>query len=328
MIAPTRPVVIQTMWRTGGTYLAFALRDQNPVALFYEPLHEDYSRHTKATWNSLAEMGVGAGRGHPTKSFHYLTDFPFLPNAGVARHRPEFAFQNFALAREDEAPALAAYLCWLVEDAASLGRRSLFKFCRGFLRQPWLEAKLDPVTVYLARHPAGMLASYARIGPYFHSGYLRILKENRALPILAPVYEDLASRYPAYAQADTAAPGDHFPGTVAPEATHDLFLLFWALALACHAAPHILVLDAHALGADASSRAASEAALRSHTGLAVDLADAVPLEGGEAAPLGFHRPDAFGPLLRQAVSALAPGFDAAGVPPRLLRQWEALMAAG
>ena len=72
MTTPARPVVIQTMWRTGGTYLAFALRDQNPVALFYEPLHEDYSRHTKATWNSFAEMGVGAGRGHPTKSFHYI----------------------------------------------------------------------------------------------------------------------------------------------------------------------------------------------------------------------------------------------------------------
>lgn len=251
-----------------------------------------------------------------------------MPNAGVARHRPEFAFQNFALAREDEAPALAAYLCWLVEDAAELGRRSLFKFCRGFLRQPWLEAKLDPVTVYLARHPAGMLASYARIGPYFHSGYLRILKDNRARPILAPVYDEIAGRHPAYAQADTATAGDYFPGTVEPETSRDLFLLFWALALTCHAAPHILTLDAHALGADANSRAASEAALRNHTGLAVDLADATPLEGGEAAPLSFGRPEAFGPLLRQAVAAGAPDFDAGRVPPRLRRQLEALLAAG
>jgi hypothetical protein len=31
------------MWRTGGAYLAFACREQVPVALFYEPLHEDYS---------------------------------------------------------------------------------------------------------------------------------------------------------------------------------------------------------------------------------------------------------------------------------------------
>jgi hypothetical protein len=324
MTAPARPIVIQTMWRTGGTYLAFALRDQNPVELFYEPLHEDYSRHTKATWDGFAALGTGAGRGHPTKSFHYLTDFPFLPGAGVRGHRSEFAFERFVLERGDEAPALAAYLGGLVEDAAAQGRRALFKFCRGFLRQPWLEATLDAVTVYLARSPAGMLASYGRIGPYFDSGYLRILKANRGEPIFAAVYEEIAGRHAAYAQADATA-GDSLAGTVAPQTSRDLFLWFWALALACHAAPPILTLDAHALGAEPR---ASEAALRIHTGLGVDLADAAPLDDGEAGPLGFGRPDVFGPLLRQAVAARAPGFDAASVPPRLRRQLETLLAAG
>jgi hypothetical protein len=277
MTALARPIVIQTMWRTGGTYLAFALRDQNPVALFYEPLHEDYSRHTQADWDGFAALGSGAARGHPAKSFHYLTDFPFLPGAGVAGHRPEFAYRDFRLTRDDEAPALAAYLRGLVEDAGSRGRRPLFKFCRGFLRQPWLEAALDPVTIYLARHPAGMLASYDRTGPgYFYSGYVRILKENQGDPVLAPIYEAIARLHPEYGQVDAVAAGDYLAGYVTAETRRDLFLLFWALALACHAAPHILTLDVHALGADAGSRAASEAALRSHTGLAVDLADAAP----------------------------------------------------
>lgn len=324
--APTRPVVIQTMWRTGGTYLAFALRDQNPVALFYEPLHEDYSRRTKADWDGFAAAGAGASRGHPAKSFHYLTDFPFVPGGGVRGHRGEFAFERFLLGREDSAPELAAYLSGLIEDAAARGRRALFKFCRGFLRQPWLEAALDPVTIYLARHPAGMMASYERIGAYFHSAYLRILKENRGEPVFAPVYEEIARRHPDYAQADAATAGDYLAGTVAPETRRDLFLFFWALALARHAAPHILMLDANALGADAVSRAASEEALRNHTGLAVDLADAAPLDPDEPPLLGFQRPEAFGPWLRRAVAARAPGFDAGGVPTLLRRQFEALLA--
>ena len=329
MTTSLRPIVIQTMWRTGGTYLAFALRDQNPVALFYEPLHEDYSLRTKADWDGFAAAGAGASRGHPTKSFHYLTDFPFVPGGGVRGHRSEFAFRRFLLERGDQAPELGAYLSGLVDHAAGQGRRPLFKFCRGFLRQSWLEAALDPVTIYLARHPAGMMASYARIGGggYFYSGYLRILQENRAEPILAPVYDHVARAHPDYAQADAAAAGDRLAGTVAPETQRDLFLFFWALALAWHAAPHILTLDANALGADARSRAASEEALRSRTGLAVDLSDAAPLDPGEAALLRFRRPDAFGAFLRQAVAARAAGFDMAGVPSFLRRQLEALLAA-
>jgi hypothetical protein len=62
----------------------------------------------------------------------------------------------------------------------------LFKFCRGFLRQPWVSALLDPIVVYLARQPEGMISSYERIGAggYFYSGYLRILYENSRNPLL------------------------------------------------------------------------------------------------------------------------------------------------
>ena len=61
MSAAARPVVIQTMWRTGGTYLAFMLRERNPVALFYEPLHEDYSRFAKAEWDGFSAAAARCG---------------------------------------------------------------------------------------------------------------------------------------------------------------------------------------------------------------------------------------------------------------------------
>ncbi|MDE3176445.1 MAG: hypothetical protein KGM15_10130, partial [Pseudomonadota bacterium] len=251
MSAALRPVVLQTMWRTGGTYLAFMLRERNPLALFYEPLHEDYSRHTQADWDRFAAAGDAATRGHPAKSFHYLTDYPFLPGAGVVGHEPRFAFQRFALGRDDEAPELAAYLNGLVDHARRLGRRPLFKFCRGFLRQRWLEARLDPVTVYLARRPGGMLASYARIGPYFLAGYLRIVAENRNAPLFAPIHQRLATAHPDYGAADEALrASDRYAATVPAPVRRDVFLFFWALALAANARPDILLLDAAALGGD------------------------------------------------------------------------------
>ncbi len=315
--SPARPIVIQTMWRTGGTYLAFALREQNPVALFYEPLHEDYSRHTQAEWDAFSEAGAEASRGHPAKSFHYLTDFPFLPGAGVVGHRRDFAFRQFVLDEEDEAPALRAYLAGLMGHANERGRRPLFKFCRGFLRRRWLRKALDPVEVYLARSPTGMAASYARIGgPYFYSAYLRILAENRRDPRLAGAYDFVAGAHPEYASAGEALlASDGLAGAVSPETREDLFLFFWALALAAHADPGVLVLDANALDAD------SAVLLHRHTGLDVDLGDAVPLDRGPSAILRFRRPDVYGELLRER------RFDAAGVPASMARQLEALAEA-
>jgi hypothetical protein len=323
-----RAIVVQTMWRTGGTYLVFALREQNPVALFYEPLHEDYSKYSKAEWDAFAAAGAQAPRGHPSKSFHYLSDYPFLPGAGVANHRQDFAYRGFVLGEQDEAPALADYLAGLAAHAARIGRRPLFKFCRGFLRQNWLRRALDPVTVYLARSPVAMAASYARLGggAYFHSGYLRILSLNRTDPLFAALFGFVANAHREYAAADGAlVASDQLMLTVSPETRRDVFLLFWALSLAAHADPSILTLDAAALGADAMSRARSAEALRRHTGLEVDLADAVPLESGPPQMLRFARPDICGPILRDQLSDSR--LAVVDPPATMARQFEALAEA-
>ena len=122
---------------------------------------------------------------------------------------------------------MAAYLDGLVAYASKSGRRPLFKFCRGFLRQPWLKAVLDPVTVYLARHPAGMSASYGRIGggAYFYSGYLRVLAQNRCSPRLLPLYGHVAARHRDFADADEALlSSDRLAAATSAETAHDVFL--------------------------------------------------------------------------------------------------------
>jgi hypothetical protein len=319
-----RPVVIQTMWRTGGTYLAFALRDQNAVALFYEPLHEDYSRYAKADWDGFAAAGAGASRGHPTKSFHYLTDFPFLANAGVAGHRPDFAFERFVLDSDDEHPQLAAYLNGLMRHAEVSGRQPLFKFCRGFLRQKWLARLLHPTTVFLARSPQGMLASYAKLGAgaYFHSGYLRIVRENRRHRLFAPIHDYLTWAHPDYASASEAlVASDALASTASPETRHDVFLFFWALAMAAHADASYLMLDAGALGSDPRS---SAEALRRHAGLHVDLHEAVALDPGEPGLARFRQPEVFGRWLSETLCDSH--LDTSVFPSRLRVQFDALVA--
>ena len=313
------------MWRTGGTYLAFSLRERNPVALFYEPLHEDFSKFTREEWDRFSEPAVAAARRHPVKSFHYLSDYPFLSGAGVAGHREEFAFRRFVLVADADAPDLADYLAGLMRHASTTGRRSLFKFCRGFLRQSWLKARLDPITVYLARKPEGMRASYARIGAgaYFYSGYLRILALNRNEPILAPVHEFVAASHRDYADADEARIDSvALAGTVSPETIGDVFLFFWALALAAHADPEVLTLDAAALGADARSRAEGAKALARHAGLDVDLSDALALDAGNTEISRFRQPE-FGRFLRRALEGAR--LDTRGFSAAIARQFEALL---
>jgi hypothetical protein len=324
MSAAERPVVIQTMWRTGGTYLAFALRERNPLAMFYEPLHEDYSDHTQAQFDGYHEAGAEVIRRHPTKSFHYMTDYPFLPGGGVAGHRRDFAYRRFVLRRGDKDPDLRAYLQGLTASAAA-GRRPLFKFCRAFLRQPWLEATLDPVTIYLARRPSGMQASFRSLGlgGYFYSGFLRVLHCNREDPVLAPVYDFVAGRHPDFARADEALLWrEQLFLTVSPETYGDVFLFFWAVALAAHAAPTILTLDVAAL---AQSRERSAEALARHTGLVVDLSDAAALDFGDTTALRFERPAEFGRFLAAALPDVAPRLDPGALPQALRRQLDLLL---
>ena len=322
---PARPVVIQTMWRTGGTYLPFALREQNPVALFYEPLHEDYSRFTQAEWDGFAASGAEVARGHPTKSFHYLTDYPFLPGAGVVGHRPEFAFRDFVLDERRRIAGARAYLAGLVDHAARSAGGRCSSSAGVFCASGGSRARFIPSPSIWREAPPGWRASYAKIGDgaYFYSGFLRALSRNRTAALLADAYARVAQIHPDFAAADEALlESAALAGVVAPETREDLFLFFWALALAAHADPSVLILDAAALGADTQSREQSATALRRHTGLAVDLGDAVALDQPSPEPMRFRRPDVFAPLLREALRGLP--VDDRGLPPATARQLAAL----
>jgi hypothetical protein len=306
-----RPVVIQTLWRTGGTYLSFMLRERNPVALFYEPLHEDYSKHTRADWDRFDREKSGLSRGHPLKPFHYLTDYPFQPDAGVVGHRAEFAWRPFVLRAEASEPDLQAYLAGLLDHARVGGKKPLFKFCRGFLRQPWLAKILSPSSVYLVRRPSGMLGSFRRLGGgYCLSGFLRILYLNRDESALGPIYDRVVAENAQFADlSPEALASDRLQELIPSELMQDIFLFFWAFALSAHSTPDVLIFDAGVLGAERDVQEASARALADHTGLDVGFSDAQKLDEGDGCTLDFTDRRYFVDCLRSATRLICRDTD-------------------
>lgn len=304
----SKPVVIQTMWRTGGTYLSFMLRERNPVSLFYEPLHEDYSKYTKQDWDRFSEEGAQYSRGHPKKDFHYLTDYPFQTTGGVCGHESSFAWYPFSLNRHDTSRNLERYLLGLRQHASDQAKRPLFKFCRAFLRQDWIEGIMEPVTVYLLRAPAGMIKSYMRInsGSYFFSSYIRIIMKNRYTEPFAGIFEYISHIYPELNSLDeNIVDSDKLLTLVDAEMAHDIFLFFWALALVTHCKPHILMVDINELGYDTRVTNNISEKLSKHIQLEVDFSDAKPLDARNEEIVSFIRKSEFSNITKSAVDFIA-----------------------
>jgi hypothetical protein len=281
-----RPVLIQTLWRTGGTYLAFRLREANPVSLFYEPLHEDFSRHPRARWDAWAAAGMQRELGHPQAAFHYLTDFPTDEAGLVPGHREAFAWQPFVLAPGDASPDLATYLDGLVR---STPRRAVFKFCRATLRSAWIEDLLDGITIYVLRDPADMIAAYRarQDGDYFLSGMLRFVLLNADAPPLAPAAALLAARHPGLRDLDdTALRANTLCHAIPMQDRVAVAAHLWLLSLATHCRTGVLMVDA----AD-FAQADVQDAIAKATGLVCDLADARPLDARGGVEVTFDDPD-------------------------------------
>src|SRR5271155_2079960 len=105
-----RPVFLHTGWRTAGTWLWSAFRRKDEVMGLYEPLNESLATLSLRT---LSTMRPAASKSrHPGDQRPYFEEFGPLFSSrtpGVAGYRPDFAYESFFMAPDDEFEELRAY---------------------------------------------------------------------------------------------------------------------------------------------------------------------------------------------------------------------------
>ena len=116
-------IFLYTSWRTGGTALAAALRSDESLMLFYDPLNQGLMNFEFAeaasseTWNS----------NHPS-DFKYFDEYLPLFIDGRLENFPdlsEYKFRSSSITFQNQ---LIAYLSGLVATAKEKGKSAVFKF--------------------------------------------------------------------------------------------------------------------------------------------------------------------------------------------------------
>lgn len=122
--AKLAPIFLHTSWRTGGTALAFAFREQPACTLFYEPINIALQNPEKAF---LASPGKWDSR-HPSNSPYFNEFKKFLAEGDSIRNFPNLDLFTFESPSREWLSELAIYLHMLVDDAQGQGKVPVFKF--------------------------------------------------------------------------------------------------------------------------------------------------------------------------------------------------------
>ncbi len=176
------PIVMQTLWRTRGTYFWSLFRKNPRIRAFDEPLHEGLANKTDQQWFFDFKFGSRRTLRHPTVDRHYFSEYPIRPQGGVPLFKPSLSFDGFIADETDEDSSLADYLRSLVRFAAAQDQQAYFRFTRGGLRAALIQRILGGTQIYLNRPPSELLASYRSFGPrsYFSAAltYLVVRYSN------------------------------------------------------------------------------------------------------------------------------------------------------
>lgn len=122
--ADLAPIFLHTSWRTGGTALAFAFREQEECTLFYEPINVVLQNPEKAflaspeRWNSR----------HPASTPYFSEFKPFVSQDNVITNLPDLSLFTFEYPSQEWQAGLSKYLHMLVDNAQRERKIPVFKF--------------------------------------------------------------------------------------------------------------------------------------------------------------------------------------------------------
>lgn len=137
---------IQGVFRSGTTALFRALRQDDRLDCFYEPLHPNLPKHVH---DAASERD-----GHPKSPLYeeYLSSFKRTDT----HLDTKFSAWPSCLGTDDKAPALSAYLHGLLDGRSS----PLLQFNRAFWMVPWLMQEFQSSAfVHLIRDPRSVVWS-------------------------------------------------------------------------------------------------------------------------------------------------------------------------
>jgi hypothetical protein len=149
------PIVMQTLWRTRGTYFWSLFRKNPRIRAFDEPLHEGLANKTDQQWFFDFKFGSRRTLRHPTVDRHYFAEYPMRPQGGVPLFNRSLSFDRFIQDETDEDACLADYLRSLVRFATTQDQQAYFRFTRGGLRAALIQRILGGTQIYsIGRRPS------------------------------------------------------------------------------------------------------------------------------------------------------------------------------
>jgi len=181
---------IHALWRTGSTYFWSKYRAQPNCLAYFEPFHEALLDARETVLSDQFQETRQLLR-HPDMKSHYFSEYPFLPEGGVAHFSKDFSYDRYVLDEEESAPGIAAYLDHLVKHARAQGRSAVFQCNRTALRTAWLRRHAAGKHIYIVRDPIDQFASYLDLNgnPYFLAGTMLVAGKGGRHPLLRPLAE-------------------------------------------------------------------------------------------------------------------------------------------
>ncbi|OIQ91447.1 hypothetical protein GALL_266520 [mine drainage metagenome] len=265
------PVFLHSGFRTCSTWLWTRFR-ANSACLAYNEVFNDMLE-TIPLEGALIHTGSSWHSGHPPSDPYFLEFVPLVrPQGGIEGFTHDMPWERF-FPEDGLDGSLSSgelrYLQSLIDLAHGQGKCPVLSATRSLGRLAAMKRHFGGTHLLLVRNPAHQWRSYihqAEHGnPFFFLMVLTIFLQKRRDPFIARLFEIMADRT-----------GNAVPTLLNLERHDNIFVVFLLTHVYLYMAMHDhadMVVDANALGADASLRRRTEETIAARTGLAVDLSD-------------------------------------------------------
>jgi hypothetical protein len=246
----------------------------------YEPLNQSLATLTLRTL-PMMRPAVSDSR-HPESQRPYFEEYKPLfsdRKPGVRGYRPDFAYDSFFIAPDEQFPELRNYIESLLDLARADGKVPVLKFCRSLGRVEWFRRNFpDAAHIFVMRDPRSQWMSAWRLSreddnPHHLLAPIRILALHHEHPLVALVLEALRIRAEDFVLPDKHAAICKAVHRTPAQLLYRGFLAFWVLSSFLALPECDMTIETERLSAG-DFRATTQEVIDSLTGISIDLGDA------------------------------------------------------